>query len=96
MKKFLFGVFALLLAFGAVAFTKEDKSAKTGSYWFQLDVGGNPIATTTQPVLSAPDPYACPGGTVYCARGYSTFQTIPGTPVTYQASGTGGAADKKN
>ena len=96
MKKFLFGIFALILAFGAVAFTKPERSVKAGSYWFQLDASGNPQTTTVQPMLNTTDPYACPGGSVYCARAYSSYQTIAGSPVKYQASGTAGTTDKKH
>ncbi len=98
MKKLLIGFFALLLAFGAVAFTKEkdDRSPKTTYYWFPLNAGGTPQSVTIQPTLMSTDPYGCTASTNNCAQGFSSYTTIPGSPVTYSAAGTAGPVHKKS
>ena len=99
MKKFLSGLFALVLAFGAVAFTNVDKAPKTNYYWFQLDPPtGNQIPQATIPPSVATDPYSCLSGVSFCSRGYGNYEVVPGSsPVKYRGmTGTEGPTHKKN
>jgi hypothetical protein len=82
MKKIMFGVFAVALAIAASAFTKPAHST-FATYYFPLDVNGNPVSITSLPPQS--DTYGCLGGLTPCAAAYPSY-THSGS--IYTASGT--------
>lgn len=99
MKHFLFGCIAIILACASVAFTKEPRSPKAGSYWFALNATtGAQISQSTIPANSAPDPYSCPvNAPNFCSRQYSEYEVVPASsPVMYRGkAGTEGLTHKK-
>ncbi len=97
MKQFLMGVFAVMLAFGAVAFTKADKSPKLTYYWFQYDASGNQITQSAVPTAMTNDPAICGGATNLCSSGFTAYEPVPGSsPVQYQGKGTPPVTHRKN
>jgi hypothetical protein len=68
MKKYLFGLFALLLAVAISAFSNRssvDKSSSNVFNWFDID--DNWVVTTSTP--ESPE-YLCSTAFGYCIRGY--------------------------
>ena len=91
----MFGVFALILALGAVAFTHAEKSPKTNYYWFLYDASGNQIHPTSPPAATSTAPAECDGTNVLCSRGFTGYTPIAGSPVRYQGSGDSPVMAKK-
>jgi uncharacterized protein YxeA len=81
MKKLLVGIFAVVLAIGAVAFT-TDKSPKFVDYYFPTNSSGVAQTTTT---LYTSDQWGCTDGNAYCAKAYSSYTF---SSPNYSASGT--------
>ena len=80
MKKVSTGFIAIVLAFGAVAFTKASapKSTLVTEYWFEVDGSGNPI--TEPSLVTDPTSFGCDNtSSILCAKAYSQ--------VTHDASG---------
>jgi len=77
MKKLPYGLLAILLAVGAMAFTKANTqhAARTSYYWFETDAVGNVIDPSTEPPLSASDPFDCGNlTTIGCSKAFDSFQ----------------------
>ena len=97
MKKFLFGFLALILALGAVAFTKADQSPKDSYYWFQYDASGNEITQSSVPASLATDPASCGGVISLCSQGFNDYMVVPNSsPVRYQSKGSPLVTHKRN
>ena len=99
MKKVMLGLFALILAFGAVAFTRAEKAPKANLFWFLTDASGNQIVKSTVPTATSTDPAGCPvSAAIYCSRGYSAYEKVPGSsPAQYRGkSGTEVETHMKN
>jgi len=76
MKKYLFGIFAIVLAIGFSAFTttKSAKSKKIDSYWFVATNSTSTISSvqldfpTSAPTAQSADPFSCEAdGSKYCS-----------------------------
>ena len=89
MKKFSTGLFALAIAFAALAFTKAatPKPFLNQGYWFMYDAPGiNLILPSTQPPFNNIIPSGCVAvAAKNCAAQYSAFVLSGGV---YHPSGT--------
>jgi hypothetical protein len=86
MKKYLLGIFAIVMALGLTAFSNRESTpvgkADTPLFWYFIDAGdkvGNPVIDdavqrTKGEVFSTVNCDDEPGGD--CARGYGTTQTF--------------------
>ncbi|MBE7170528.1 MAG: hypothetical protein INR73_08055 [Williamsia sp.] len=78
MKKYITGIFAVVLAVGASAFT-HIQSKPAGDpmlYWVAADGTDDGLKTATQETIDR----NCTGGTFVCSRGYNNPQHT-GSPV---------------
>ena len=71
-KKYGIGMFALILAIGAAAFTTADRAAADPLYWFPTDASGNILSQT----IDADDHLVKPCDEIgaYCAVGFTEDQ----------------------
>jgi uncharacterized protein YxeA len=72
MKKYLLGIFALILAIGMSSFTAPARTATGGEFDYVLESDPNDMFTGTRD--EAVIHYGCNLGTVICAKAY-----VPGT-----------------
>jgi hypothetical protein len=83
MKKLSIGIFAIIMAVGALAFTKANApkpKVLTNYYWFQVDGSGNPIPITPPAMPPYEDeslnPFGCANQVApACAKGYNGVTT---------------------
>jgi hypothetical protein len=87
MKKYLVGLFAVILAVGFSAFTSND-TKNSGLFWYEWDVANNKLGSFI--MQSAIPPTLCPKEVnKNCARAYvneqDEFQTPQESEVDYQS-----------
>jgi hypothetical protein len=91
MKK-LSGILAIVLAVGAMAFTKANTgNNNTSYYWYYTQADGTIIIPDRAPYFSATDPF-CDGGPVkICSKGFNDYDHA-----TYAPLGTAQVIIKKS
>lgn len=93
MKKLKSGVFAIMLAIAAFAFTAFTTNNKkfVDPYWYHTQNNGTVIIPSSAPPQSAADPFGCTGTTYGCSKAFTSYN-----PVTFAPAGTLVAENKKN
>lgn len=79
MKKYLLGIFAVIIAISTTAFTGSSNSANQVYYWYDLQ--GNLLS----PVPSEFSPDGCTEGTEICSYGHINQTTTPGMNADVEA-----------